>query len=666
MPISSNQFAKKDILKAKYEILSEVSYDDFYQHEYHLQFLYNFFEEYLGFDCTKTNGSIKSDGSYHQIVDGVVNSIWHDLSLQNVENLLETRIPSSLDLLRGSFEPFEYQEECLAVLSLLKENGVAYFYIPSVIYRKIAKDLKKQNYYINAIFGENDERHKSNPVDQKNVLPLHCKYIALYISKVRTKHLFIWTEMYDFSSLVEELYDFATFKKVLSNKSKLTKKNMLYEELVSKYNPIVYSSSKFIDIENFYYTAKKASLTDDRLSKITEIKLNECTELIINDSSYGVVRILENLTLEDNELKFDKNLFDSKIKSDDASADDFSGNIKDLMLSINRGVASQNYKKNIALEYASDLLIIETIKEDYQPPYIEITHPKDWEWGEYEWWQASDSKRKIVLISIKDIYLEFLIYFLNSETGLINTNLALINSKEVFNAWKDIRISLPSIEEQKTIVSALNSSKVIKARVNSLEKNLIQNPLNASDTDQELKEMVSRLEMLSESDQIAEWISRRGNETDQIEFKETLMLDIKTQTSEKRLETSSFKTLVGFINNNGGSLVVGVSDSGEVNGMEHELIKFHKDSHDKFKITFGNKITKRIGKEFLNNLSYDFILIKGKYVFRIKCTKSKNKCFLDGEDYYVRRHAYTEKLAGPELIKYIEEHYDPEKWIEDS
>ena len=33
MPISSNQFAKKDILKAKYEILSEASYDDFSQNE---------------------------------------------------------------------------------------------------------------------------------------------------------------------------------------------------------------------------------------------------------------------------------------------------------------------------------------------------------------------------------------------------------------------------------------------------------------------------------------------------------------------------------------------------------------------------------------------------------------------------------------------------------
>ena len=195
---------------------------------------------------------------------------------------------------------------------------------------------------------------------------------------------------------------------------------------------------------------------------------------------------------------------------------------------------------------------------------------------------------------------------------------------------------------------------------------LIQNPLNASETDNELKEMITRLEMLSESDQIVQWISRRGNETDQIEFKETLRLDIKTQTLEKRLETTALKTIVGFINNNGGNLIVGVSDDNRVTGMENELIKFHKNSHDKFKIFFGDKIGKRIGKEFLNNISYEFISISGKYVFRVKCTRSKNKCFLDGEDFYVRRHAYTEKLAGPELIKYIEEHYDPEKWIEDS
>ena len=52
------------------------------------------------------------------------------------------------------------------------------------------------------------------------------------------------------------------------------------------------------------------------------------------------------------------------------------------------------------------------------------------------------------------------------------------------------------------------------------------------------------------------------------------------------------------------------------------------------------------------------------YVFRVKCIKSKNKCFLDGKDYYVRRHAYTEKLDGAELADWWDEHYNPENWDE--
>jgi hypothetical protein len=669
MPIADIQFVKKDILKNNYEILSKASYEQFWaQNEIHINFLYEFCNEYLGFDCN--NRSKDPDQNLSERIKPV-NSIWYDLSLHNVENLLETHKQSSLDLIKGAFDPFEYQKDCLSVLNLLNKKGVAYIYIPSANCKAIYKDLKKYGYYVNGIFGDHDERDLSDPIDQKNILPLHCKYVALLISKIKTKHLFIWTEMSDFK--VDNDLDSISKKllnKVLLNESKLTKRDKINDELIFKGHPVIYSSSKFVDIENLYFNAKKDALIDESFSTFKEVKLSDIAELI-SDYDYYIVRILESIKVKDNKAILDRDLLDSTLESDNTLDDDakkLSKDVQELVLISRKDGAGNSYKKNEALQYINDLLIIETFSEEHQPPFIEIYHPKDWSKGDYKYWMTNDEKREIVLLMINDssmINLEYVIHFLKSERGVINANLALNNSKNVFNAWKNITISIPSIDDQKIIVSAINSSEKIKSRVNTLEKNLINNPLNASETDQELTEMVSRLDMLSESDQIAEWISRRGSETDEIEFKQTLMLDIKTQTSEKRLETTSFKTIVGFINNNGGNLVIGVSDGGEVTGMEHELEKFHKRSHDKFKITFGNKISKRIGKEFLNNISYEFISLNGKYVFRVKCTKSKNKCFLDGEDFYVRRHAYTEKLAGPELVKYIEEHYDPEKWIEE-
>ena len=226
MPIADIQFVKKDILKNNYEILSKASYEQFWaQNEIHINFLYEFCNEYLGFDCN--NRSKDPDQNLSERIKPV-NSIWYDLSLHNVENLLETHKQSSLDLIKGAFDPFEYQKDCLSVLNLLNKKGVAYIYIPSANCKAIYKDLKKYGYYVNGIFGDHDERDLSDPIDQKNILPLHCKYVALLISKIKTKHLFIWTEMSDFK--VDN--DLDSISKKLLNKVLLNESKLLFDRLL--------------------------------------------------------------------------------------------------------------------------------------------------------------------------------------------------------------------------------------------------------------------------------------------------------------------------------------------------------------------------------------------------------------------------------------------------
>ena len=42
------------------------------------------------------------------------------------------------------------------------------------------------------------------------------------------------------------------------------------------------------------------------------------------------------------------------------------------------------------------------------------------------------------------------------------------------------------------------------------------------------------------------------------------------------------KTIAGFMNFNGGTLLVGINDSGEVTGLNNEIEKLWKDSRDSF------------------------------------------------------------------------------------
>ena len=611
MSISSLQFVSYQINKNKFEILYQESMEWFKEENISSHSLLDtYFREYLGYKYKKEKVEMP-DGSIFNDIVGFENSEVFDLDIDRVESLLSEIPEASLNLIEFvTTFPFDYTKECLSTLKLLNDKGVALIYIPVTLFKEISRDLKKHKFYVNGIFGDDDQRQATNETDKKHILPLYCKCIALYVSRVETKHLFIWAEINDSTDLISshDCYEVhpETLNKVLTNSSKVTKKDIIYQQIMS-YQPIVFSRSKFHGLEHLYYSSKSILINKSRYPNIREVKLSEVMELV-TASSYEI-------------------------------------------------------SKNLDI-----ILIIDTIKTDNVPVSIEVYHPSERTPSDYKSMLAIPEERQEVALQITDhgsnpiVRLDFLLHFLRSEEGSLQTKLVLLNSKKPFEAWKKIKIPLPSIKEQESLVSALDKTKNIKSRIKQLETNLFTDPLNAQETDNELKEMITRLEMLSESEQILQLVNRRGNETDQIEFKQTLRLDINTQTSEIRLETTALKTIVGFINNNGGHLIIGVSDDGQISGMENELLKFHKKSHDKFKIFFGDKVGQRIGKEFLNNISYEFIAVSGKYVFQVKCTKSKSKCFLDGKDYYVRRHAYTEKLSGPEMAKYFEEHYDPKNW----
>ena len=42
------------------------------------------------------------------------------------------------------------------------------------------------------------------------------------------------------------------------------------------------------------------------------------------------------------------------------------------------------------------------------------------------------------------------------------------------------------------------------------------------------------------------------------------------------METACLKTICGFLNSNGGTLLIGVSDKGEIIGLSEEIELFHK------------------------------------------------------------------------------------------
>ena len=129
--------------------------------------------------------------------------------------------------------------------------------------------------------------------------------------------------------------------------------------------------------------------------------------------------------------------------------------------------------------------------------------------------------------------------------------------------------------------------------------------------------MLDQLDKLSDSDKILALV--RKGETRKCEFKETLSLCIKEKQKKSYLEDMVFKTINGFLNSDGGDLLIGVDDNENIVGLKQEIEKLYKNSIDEFKKHFKNKLKARIGEQFYPIVKSKMVDVDGKLIYRIKC-----------------------------------------------
>ena len=156
--------------------------------------------------------------------------------------------------------------------------------------------------------------------------------------------------------------------------------------------------------------------------------------------------------------------------------------------------------------------------------------------------------------------------------------------------------------------------------------------------------------MLDASDEVLKLIKK--GEDSKLEFKSTLRTNLHTNEIDKRMEHAVMKTIVGYLNSEGGTLLVGVSDTGEIIGTEKDNFS----DIDKLNLHFTNLIKEHIGSEFLSYVQHQFVNVNGKSVLKVDCIKSNKHVFLrigKDEEFYVRNGPQTVPLTGSSLINYI-------------
>lgn len=147
-------------------------------------------------------------------------------------------------------------------------------------------------------------------------------------------------------------------------------------------------------------------------------------------------------------------------------------------------------------------------------------------------------------------------------------------------------------------------------------------------------------------------------ESSKLEFKSTIRLNLKTGEKDKRMEKAVLKSLVAFLNTDGGTLLVGVADDGGILGVDLEGFA----NRDKMNLHIINLVSSQIGDEFLPFIKFKEVVFGmkesgvEKVVVRFDCRPTSTPVFYkDGKEeiYFVRSGPSSVELTGQNLLKYV-------------
>lgn len=138
------------------------------------------------------------------------------------------------------------------------------------------------------------------------------------------------------------------------------------------------------------------------------------------------------------------------------------------------------------------------------------------------------------------------------------------------------------------------------------------------------------------------------------EFKSTMRHNLREGKPDKGIELAWLKTVVGFLNSEGGTLFIGIADDGAILGLEADNFS----NEDKCRLHFKNLLNQHVGLEYSRYIHLDLVTHEEKQIAVVQCEKSQTPVFLknkNDEEFYIRSGPSTTKLTGSKLLKYLDQ-----------
>ena len=165
--------------------------------------------------------------------------------------------------------------------------------------------------------------------------------------------------------------------------------------------------------------------------------------------------------------------------------------------------------------------------------------------------------------------------------------------------------------------------------------------------------------VLSEYSTVSAPLIARG-ESANLELKSSFRRDIRENKQNRALEAVVLKTLAGYMNSSGGTLLIGVADDGSIVGLDHDCKTLKKQDRDGFEPALMTAVATKLGGDACHSVQIVFHALANKEVCRTIVAPMRRPVYLkegDSPRRYVRTGVSTRELNVQEAVNYTAEHW---------
>ena len=156
-----------------------------------------------------------------------------------------------------------------------------------------------------------------------------------------------------------------------------------------------------------------------------------------------------------------------------------------------------------------------------------------------------------------------------------------------------------------------------------------------------------------------------AGESQLVEYKSTARWNVRADMQDKKMEHVIVKTMCGFLNGDGGTLLIGVEDDGAIYGLEADYATLgSKGNRDGFELWLRQHLANNLSIETARLVRVHFDAAEGSDVCTVAVPPSGKPVFakpVEGNnkatEFWVRDGNRTEQLHGDQMVEYQQNHW---------